>query len=230
MFNILENGHNYTLPYRPAGATVCTPVEFMVAIHDESSEYLVCSDYNAPDVDEIITYLCEVHDAEYCSHYGEPGYHDPEKGIIFCDWNNIPDVLTDILEEHGYSLEWSDEWYIDYDNDKAWRTSPTSYDWQCSIRICDRYVLTPDDDISEWIYECLNDCNQALPDWITEHDLTEAGFELYNDEYYESGWYPGQNDDPATIAAKLPDDLEYVFHIPSVGQFDMKFDLYVREC
>jgi hypothetical protein len=35
-------------------------------------------------LDKALKHLQDKHDAEWCSHYGEPGYKDPEKGINLC--------------------------------------------------------------------------------------------------------------------------------------------------
>src|SRR5690606_23962444 len=85
---------------------------------------------------------------KFADEYGEPGY-TADKGIIFGDWNEVPQRIHDYLEEAGYELEWSDEWYVHYDSSpvKAWRTQPDSYHWQCQIRFTDSGVLTPDDDV-----------------------------------------------------------------------------------
>lgn len=106
---------------------------------------------------------------EFAGHYGEPGYSDPEKGIVFANWNNIPKRIADGLEAQGYELEWSDEWHIDYNKVKQ-------------------------------------------------------------SEDYESGLHPGQTDSPQKIAAALvAAGKEYLFQIGGVGQFDVRFHVWVRE-
>ena len=122
--------------------------------------------------DKILHALQDKHYLEYCSHYGEPGYQDPEKSILFANWNPISKPICAYLEEAGYELEWSDEWYIDYNNDKAWRTSPDSYGWVRQIVYTDDgEVLTPDDGaaavieslaMSDHAHPC-----HAVPNWVT---------------------------------------------------------------
>lgn len=34
--------------------------------------------------------LCERYSIEWCEKYGELGYDDPARGILFADWNDIP--------------------------------------------------------------------------------------------------------------------------------------------
>ena len=175
---------------------------------------------------------CEVNgrQLDYCSHYGEPGYSDPAKGLLFADWNDIPKSLQTRLESQGYELEWSDEWYVDSNNDKAYRTSPDSYGWESSLMFseaCGDY-LTPDDDVSDWIAQCENNNRVALPSWIAESDIIAAGWEKQAD-VYENGFHPGQTDDPVKIAKFHTDaGREYLFQIGGVGQFDVRFCVWVK--
>ena len=37
--------------------------------------------------------------------YGEPGYTDPKKLILFADWNKAPTYIQEGLERRGYALE-----------------------------------------------------------------------------------------------------------------------------
>ena len=174
---------------------------------------------------------------EYCGTYGEPGYTDPEKGILFANWNDIPKRWADRLEREGCELEWSDEWYVDYNYGKAYRTSPDSYGWQSSIMYTeDGDILTPDDDVAEWIAACeLFDPShatlsvQALPSWIRADDILALGdgWELIATGY-ENGFYPGQTDDPAAIARAMFEDgyNRVLFQLSSVGQFDVHFKVW----
>lgn len=174
------------------------------------------------------------HYAELCPEYGERGYSAPEGGILFCNWNNVSKRVCAYLEEAGYELEWSDEWYVDYDNGKAWRTSPDSYSWVCAIRYTEHGVLTPDDPIEDWITDTeMTDHGHtpsALPDWITEEDLIEQGYERHNGRF-ESGFYPGQNDDPKEVAKLMFSELDaeaVVFRIEGCGQFDLHWQAWFR--
>lgn len=174
------------------------------------------------------------HHYEHCNEYGEPGY-STETGIILANWNDIPEGLCNALEAMGVSLEWSDQWIIDYNHDKAWRTGPDSYGWTPSTRVTDDgELLTPDDDIEDWIHHCgmidRNNPARAMGAHITHDDLINAGFTLAGGEH-ETGLHPGQNSDPNAIAGDLleRDDVGLVvFLIRGVGQFDMQYASYVR--
>lgn len=183
----------------------------------------------------VLNYLQDKHYAEWCGEYGEPGYQDPEEGIVFCNWNNVPKWVGEYLEEAGYECEWSDEWIIDYDYGKAYRTSPDCYSWQPQIMFTDGDFLTPDDPIEDWLQECWiqspNDRLRALPSWITHKDLEEHDFKKHNG-VFETGWHPGQTDEPVDTARKIfkNDKVhEVVFRIVENSQFYIVWEAWYRE-
>jgi hypothetical protein len=185
-----------------------------------------------PQLDALLQSLQDNHNASFCLHYGEPGYEDPKMGILLCDWNPISHENMDMLEAEGYSLEWSDEWVIDYDNNKAYRTSPDSYDWQPSVWWNDDgQMFTPDDDASDWIDAMVDNPRMALPSRITQTDLEEAGFSKYSD-HEESGLHTGMDADPKErfkeIKDRFGDDCEVVFRMTEVSQFYVVWESYAR--
>lgn len=128
---------------------------------------------------ETLHAFCEVNgiECEYADEYGEPGY-STEKGILLCNWNDIPKSLQTRLEAQGYALEWSDEWYVDTDNSpcKAWRTTGDSMGWEPRIRAMDGYMITPDSDPQEWIDSSTNDESNTLPSWFDTAHLEAAHY------------------------------------------------------
>ena len=176
-------------------------------------------------IQSAINYLQDKHDAEWCGHYGEPGYQDPEKGIIFANWNNTPPGLGDWLEKCGYSLEWSDEWIVDYNHDKAYRTSPDCYAWESQIYYTqDGELLTPDDSAEDWIAEFENEPGKCLPSFVQLDGYTLLDGEL------ESGWFRGQTDNPTAIFKALRDKYEsIVFRKRENSQFYVRFEVWGRE-
>ena len=177
----------------------------------------------------ILEYLRQKHDIDYCPHYGERGYSEPDAGILFANWNDISERIQDYLTEAGFELEWFDEWYIDYNNDKAWRTSPNCYSWICSLVYADDgEVLTPDDGAEAAIDAvALTYYAQpigAVPDWVLEADIESEGYVQINGTY-ESGWHPGQNDDLEKIAKAAFETgaTSVLFRIAQSGQFDVHF-------
>jgi hypothetical protein len=187
-------------------------------------------------LDQALQYLRDKHYCQYASTYGEPGYNSdqPEKGILFANWNPIPKRMIDWLASQGYACEWSDEWYVD-DDGKAWRTQPDCYSWESSLVYCDGDYMTRDDDHAD-IIECvaMTDWNQptgCVSSWVTVDDLIDAGYELFAAEL-ESGWFPGQTDDPAAIAKAafaMPDVERVVFRKTENSQFYCRFECYVSK-
>jgi hypothetical protein len=117
--------------------------------------------------------FCEVNNmqCDYASEYGEQGYSHAEKGVLFANWNEIPKKLQTRLESQGFALEWSDEWYVDSNRSKAYRTSPDSHGWESQLLMIDGDYLTPDDDLEEWVQQCEDNPNAALPAWWDESEI-----------------------------------------------------------
>jgi len=165
--------------------------------------------------------------ADWCESYGEPGYSDPKNGIIFANWNNVPEHIQRGLERRGFELEWSDEWIIDYDANKAYRSSPDSYGWTPSYFIKDsgKIVGKADYDLQDLADYLMNDPSRAD---TFDADFSDLGFEKGSDDF-ESGFHPGQTDKPEKIFADLhAKGYDVVFQIDRVGQFDMRFNVWTR--
>lgn len=183
--------------------------------------------------------IIEKYDILVADSYGEPRYSDPEGLVLLANWNDVPQEVIDQLEEHGHELEWSDEWAVCHRN-KAWRTIPTHYGWQSSIVVTDDgELLTRDDSVEDWIeYAKIWDEGQeprCVPGWITESDLIDQGFQKHPDpdsDDFESGWHPGQTDDPKSIASAILKNsesyCEIVFRLSESSQFYVKFQAWVR--
>jgi hypothetical protein len=133
----------------------------------------------------VLRAFCERNNIQldYASEYGEPGYTAPARGILFCNWNDVPEALQDRLEGQGYALEWSDEWYVDSDNSpcKAWRSEPDHMGWESRVRYLDGDVITPDSDPQEWIDSSLNEQDTPLPSWFDDSELEARGFGMMPD-------------------------------------------------
>jgi len=74
----------------------------------------------------------EAENMRWAEGYAEPGYDQPKLGVLFANWNVFPSDAGDDLETLGYSLEWSDEWAICEDCNRAFRTEPDSFCWEPS--------------------------------------------------------------------------------------------------
>jgi len=176
--------------------------------------------------------------------YAEPGYTDPDSGIIATgDWNptwkkgggiheyeddTMPRVAK-LFEKLGIELEWDDEWVMCDQCCKLVRTQPNSYGWQPS------YYAGDDGDLC---LECVDPVAvlsdlEGKPHMALQLDINpeDHGYVKANDQDYENGWYGGQDDSPNAIAEALEElgITRYLFRIDSVGQFDTRLSVYVHE-
>ena len=171
---------------------------------------------------------------EWAQSYGEPGYDNAPNGVILANWNRVHKRVYSWLEHHGYALEWSDEW-IQSDSGKIYRSTPDCHGWKPSFVITDRRseVIGRDeieagDCLDEYEEHLLNNPKHAD---TFDVDWTERGFVKLNEDEYESGFHPGQTDDPTIILAKArkaDPNADYLFSIDGVGQFDMRFSIWKR--
>ncbi len=147
------------------------------------------------------------------------------------------------LEDQGVELAWRDEWIIDYEHSKCYRTTGDNYGWTPSY-VMSEYgdMLTPDSDFDDWLDWARNDLDNALCDSMlgdnVDRMLDERGYTRRppDGDRFENGWYPGQNDTPKAVVEALEADLgyagvdfEYVFVIDAVGQFDIHFAIWWKE-
>ena len=196
-------------------------------------------------------------DYQSADNYGEPGYSfrhgTTTPMVVLTDyWCQCGKVLKDDgsaelhtyeyhwpkvwaqMESQGVEFQWSDEWTIDYDHSKAYRTKADSYSWQPTAILntdtCE--YLTPDDDIETWIEWASNDDTRCIPRRVwSSGDLIEAGFREYGSRY-ESGWHEDQTDDPTKITAEIRKwegpDVEVVFLLDEASQFYIGFSAWIR--
>ncbi len=183
--------------------------------------------------------------------YQEPGYTDPENGVIATgNWNNITEWkekekeegrgqfitvddtmgrLSAIFEKMGIELEWEDEWTTCEECNGLLRTCPDSYSWTPS------YVQ---DEGSTLCMECLDpqehlenlERNAKTCNCIGQIDPAEHGYLLIQDGF-EHGFHQGMDASPQKIAALLEENgvTRYLFHIAEQSQFYSTFSVYLHE-
>jgi len=154
----------------------------------------------------------------------------------------FPRIFQQLVDQ-GVEFEWADEWRIDYERSKAYRTTGDSYGWTPSY-VMSEYgdMLTPDSDFDDWLAWARNDLDNALCDSMVgdnvDRMLDERGYTRRppDGDRFENGWHPGQNDTPKAVVEALEADLgyagvdfEYVFVIDAVGQFDIHFAIWWKE-
>jgi hypothetical protein len=139
------------------------------------------------------------------------------------------------LKEQGVELQWRDEWQIDYEHDKAYRTTAEGYDWTPSF-VHDDYgeMITPDHDIDTWIAWALNSTDRCLADSMVgdvDAKLTAAGYQRWNDDPLENGWHPGQDDTPQDAARRIRiehPNADVIFTLDEASQFYSRFSAWYR--
>lgn len=170
---------------------------------------------------------------EWAHEYGEPGYTDPARAILFGNWNYVSKQACDWLESQGFELEWEDEWRV-LDDGKAYRTSPTSYGWTQSFVTDDEgndYTKAEHDGLIEaFAMTDKNHTPHLLPVWITDAELEEEGFEKVDDTKRENGFFAGQNDTPEKDATVLfiKGAEAVAFRHVEQSQFYFKWDVWVK--
>jgi hypothetical protein len=144
---------------------------------------------------------------------------------------SLPERLGRALERQGVECLWLDEWIRCNDCFKLFRTTGDSYSWQMYgyfVNDCEPVCadcLTWDDVEADVVN---SPTHAVLDTWgidLTDHGYVQAG------DYYENGWFPGQDDDPQTIMERLHADghPEVVFSLDRVQQFDARFTAYVLD-
>lgn len=186
----------------------------------------------------------KVHD--YCAEYGEPSYSTRGEFIVlgdyWCRCDKGPEGkrlhgldyhyprLWRAMEDHC-EFEWHDEWTVDYETGKAWRTTADSYSWVPSVVYTeDGDLMTPDHDLAEWIEWATDNDERALLSWVTDDMLESAGFEQYAADM-ETGWHPGQDADPHKVYEDIRSRgimRDVVFRITENSQFYSGWDVWVR--
>lgn len=188
---------------------------------------------------------------DYCDHKGlyityypgisEKGYDDIT--MLCANWNEKKLKKIQEWGERFFKDEvefgWDDEWTSCCECYKAVRTTPTHYGWTPSymwISDCEIVCHEHYEDYAESIIDYYkNETNKAVNrDFFPI--LEKAGFICYSpDEYcqrFETGFHPGQTDDPKKIAEDIEKELpgyDYIFKIDSVGQFDVNWSVYLRK-
>ncbi len=184
--------------------------------------------------------------------YAEPGYGSDEEIVVLGNWNpkrfpregeepltheeNLGPRLAEELSLIGANTEWLDEWTSCGNCHRAMRVEPDSYGWKLYGLFLEGEYVCADcirQDMDFYLESYINDPERAIT-WCDSQALELEGWtqwESHNPHAYESGFFPGQNDDPKIILAyihKWEPNSEVVFLIDNVGQFDIRFSAFIR--
>ena len=177
----------------------------------------------------------------------EMGYDDKE--AITGDWwqrksGELRTPLADYIEkafDGEVETYFYDEWMGCLECNKLLRSTHDCYSWEpsfvwtsdCSIA-CHECIESDETLQEDTIEFYKNSTDHAVPSWFYQY-LEAHGFVCYSpDEYckrFETGWYPGQNDNPSEVAKDIESNLpdhDFIFKIDSVGQFDCSWSVFLR--
>ena len=182
--------------------------------------------------------------------YAEPGYDDIN--VIACaNWNDITkwngkehvtvdqsigmaaELIKELCEEHGltFELEWSDQWAFCVECNKLVRTTADSYGWsryywdaEDGDYICGDCVIK---DPEDYLLSLEGDDTKCMS---IQLDLEKNGY-VKVDGSFENGYFEGQDASPELIANALREQgiHRFIFNLDGVGQFDIKFSVYIHE-
>lgn len=186
----------------------------------------------------IIDNLYNLFDFQEAMEYGEPGYSNPDQTILLSNWNNVSNTIQEYLEEAGFSLEWSDEWVIDYESGKTYRSSPDSYFWKPSYiqNEWSNYGIIGIDEIEndtdlmdEYINDYLLNNSRAVSQCDIDSRLSELGYTKLSDDL-ENGFHHGQTDEPEKILNYWNEKgFDLVFSGYENSQFYIRFHAFIKK-
>jgi hypothetical protein len=170
--------------------------------------------------------LAEIENIQVAKEYAEPGYTDPEKAILFANWNYFPRGIDTMLENYGYAIEWSDEWATCGNCYRAVRMSADSWQWQPSFTLGDGEITCVDclkSDPGDYLRSLEDDPNSALN---VDIDPSEHSYVKIEGDF-ENGLHPGQNDNPRAIYRRLSEKYSrIIFKIDSSEPFTTTFSVW----
>jgi hypothetical protein len=199
---------------------------------------------------EILGKMDKWSDARTATRYVEPGYSDPECGVIaFGNWNprqwerkdgqsekdwkltQVRKRAGGLIEYFGGEIEWRDEWCTCDCCGGAVRTQSNGHRWTSSYYLSDDGETTCSecvaDDPSGYLEHLEGNVRAACAFDIDlrEHDYVSLARE------YATGFHYGQSDSPPKVAKELRSiGVErFIFEIADVGQFDCHWRVWVHK-
>lgn len=179
--------------------------------------------------------------------YSEPGYSDPECGVIATgNWNDykgsdLCSRISNLFEKMGIELEWNDEWFSCNYCGKLVRNAPDSHWWKPSYVMGDGEIechecikKDPEGHLKslEGNYDTCNTIDRIYPGQHSyiklNPDLKECK-DCDNECEFETGWC-GRNDSPQAVAKALEAKGidRYLFNLEENEQFRSTWSVYVH--
>lgn len=179
-------------------------------------------------------------------------FEGQEQAVIVTHWFDLADelhnkkkseALNSALEKFEIQRAFEDEVQACDHCGTAVNVQPTSWMWQpeyvrtdCMELICRDCMEQGDNDLLENTIKPYIGVVSVLPSWM-KNQLGRLGFVCLENENvacarFESGFHPGQDDDPHTKVKQLKTHLpfhEFVFVLNSTEQFCVNWSIYVRQ-
>jgi hypothetical protein len=150
-----------------------------------------------------------------------------EKGVLIANWNYFSREAGRLLEQYGYELLWSDTTSTCDECGIAIETQPGFYGDTPSYVIGDCEIICANclkDNPESYLESLEDDPNRALN--VRGVKLAEHGY-IKLEDGFESGFHPGQTDNPRKIYDRLKDKYRHiVFAVDSAGQFSIEFSVW----
>lgn len=164
---------------------------------------------------------------DICSDYGEPGFYKDNQDdlILTADWNDMADGMQEVIRDAGYSLEWSDEWMCDYDNDLLYRTTSSDPFWESSIFFTESEMLPIADNEDLYIEQFINVINRRIN---SRFNLEKYGFIDIEEACHQTGMY-GIYEYPQEVFDKFSDEYtEMVIQTCSQTPYSVDWKVWGR--
>jgi len=168
----------------------------------------------------------------------------------FTTLSDLPSRLARSLERVGAEIEWLDEWTECQSCWRVVRTQGDSYHWKpsyecvedagpicadCLIKDGEDAITGYGNDENSHISSADNGLRPGIT-WCEPSHIEQFGFvkwEPGNEHTYESGWHPGQTDEPQPILDEIlrqHPTAEVLFFLDESSQFYIRFSAYFRVC
>ena len=156
---------------------------------------------------------------------------DGDLVVVSDHWHDLDPRIEDLLRSKGYETYFRDSMDYCHGCNKFCHLQPSCYgDLELPV-IFDGELLCPDcvRDEPESYIEILDHNPDQANHLLDDSTLEDLGFRQL-DNGYESGFHPGQDDDPNKIYNKIKDKFDHIiFSIDGAGQFDMTFSVWVKD-
>lgn len=169
--------------------------------------------------------------------YADYGFlHDDENSAVFVgNWNDIPGYVERYIDYHFENsiIHFSDEVSTCSDCYGIIETIPGCYgdlpDYWTGDDFIQCKTCAKNDDFEGYVEMLVDNPNHANVLMNVEDLESKYFFKLESD--FETGFHPGQNDDPTTLLKNLFEKYpgqEFIFQIDGAGQFDVNWSVYSR--